>query len=532
MAYTGSVVRLPLGQRGFSGSRNPTQMQVDHLQYVEGMSLDGGLIQKDGGADKLNSAALGTPSIVRSGISWSPLASLNRDVVFLSSGNIRKDTGVGNFAASMEAGLNDASEPAPSFVVGGGESVGQPRKLFMFSSTNQVRVVLADGNSTAAISTPPADWSGAGNFPTFGVLHEGRIWGGGNASDPHRVYYSTPTNHQDYTGALSGSLSIFPGKGERLVGGVSFRGFLILFKYPRGIYTITTNDPAPTGWRVEELTDAVGSVNQQCIIQIDNDVLYMDNGGNFHLLSATSAFGGIQTSNISQIADISEFMRSEIDLTHIRRATGIWYATKQQAWFSLSGINQSQNNTRIMIDMSSPQTGVRFLVSRRDIPVSLWMRPDALGVMKPAHGDDVGFVWLMDRTTKNKDGVGYNLSFETANTDLGFADPKLATVTKNFDFLEVVFEPQGDWDLIVQVIVDDTPGPPLLYSMGSSGGAPLGSFILDTSILGSTSIGSIRKRIAGSGRRIRILVDNAGVDQNVAVSDFFLSFRGGDERNK
>lgn len=531
MAYTGLVIPLPVGVQGFSGSRNATQLQAGHFQSVEGITLEGGLIQKDGGAIKMNSTALGAPSVVISGINYSPIADATRDAVFLSNGSILKDSGTGTFPTTLVSGLNSTRDPPPYFMMGGGEATGSPRSLFLFSSVNQVQVVDGDGSTMAAIATPPADWAGGGNFPTFGVIHEGRLWGGGNASDPHRIYYSNPADHQDFTGAGSGTISIFPGRGERLVGGISFRGLLVLFKYPRGIYLIDTSNPTASSWRVTELTSAVGSVNQHCIVPIDNDTLYMDSGGNLHLLSATDAFGGLQTSNISQNDDISEFMRNSVNLAQIKRAVGLWYGTKQQAWFGLPAIGSNDNSIRLVVDRSYPPVPFRFLTSRRDNPISMWLRPDAAGTYKPVHGDLVGFVWLMDTDARNKGGAAYTASFETANMDLGFVDPKLATMDKAGDFLELIFEPQGDWDLIVQVIWDDIPGPPMLYSMGGAGAA-LGSFTLGTDVLGSTSIRSIRKRIAGSGRRLRIMVENQGLDQNIAISAFYLSFRTMDERGR
>ena len=529
MAYTGAVVRLPIGLQGFSGSKNPTQLQSGHFQYVEGIVLDGGLLQKEGGAEKLNATALGGGSVVTSGINWSPLANVHRDVVFLSNGDVLKDNASGLFATTLISGLVSTRDPPPWFVVGGGELTGAPRTLFLFSATNQVHAVDGDGAVMAPIAVPAADWAGTGNFPTFGIIHENRLWAGGNASDPHRMYYSNPEDHQDFTGPSSGTLPIYPGKSERLVGGISFKGLLVLFKYPRGIYMVTTTDPSPSGWMVDELSSAVGSVNQHCIVPIDNDTIYLDNGGNVHLLSATNAFGDAETSNISQFADIGEFLRSNVNLSQIRRSVGMWYGTKQQIWFGLPLGTSSDNSLRLIGDFSTPQVGVRYLLSRRDTPISMWMRSDVASVQKPAHGDLLGFVWRMDTEARNKDGAGYPASFETANMDMSFIDPKMATLNKTGDFIEIIFEPQGDWDLTVQVVWDDVPGPPILFSMGGEG-APLGSFILDTDVLSSTAIRSIRRRIAGSGRRLRILIDNQGVDQNISISDFYLSFRAMDER--
>ena len=537
MAYRGSVIRLPIGMQGFNGSRNPSQLQPGHLSAVEGISLDGGLIQKEGGASKLNSVAIGDPSIVVSGISYSPTVDAWREVVFLDNGKILKDDGTGLFATTLATSLIDVRLPPPYFLPAGGESTGSPRTLFMFSATNQVRFMDGDGTSMAAISTPAADWAGAGNFPTFGVVHENRVFAGGNASDPHRLYYSYLTDHTNFSGASAGSLSIFPGKGERLCGAVSFKGLLVVFKYPRGIYFVTTTDPSPAAWRVDTLTTAVGSVNQHCIVPIDNDTLYMDAVGNFHLLSATNAFGGVQTSNISQIADIADYMRSNLDTAEIKRSTGIWYGEKQQAIFALPIVdtiiepNGPDNRLKMTIDFSNPQIGIRFLPSRRDTAVSLWRRRNSDGTFKPAHGDNEGFVWLMDQEARNKGGAAYTASFETANMDLSFVNPILATKDKSGDFLEIAFENQGDWELAVTIYWDGVPSPTLLYRMGGNGSG-LGSFTLDTDVLGSDGVSSIRKRIVGSGRRIKIKCENTGVDENIALSDFYLSFRVNDERQR
>src|SRR5690606_9439057 len=100
-------------------------------------------------------------------------------------------------------------------------------RLFLFSAANQVRVLNGTDNSMATLTAVPSDWSG-GAFPTFGVLHSGRIFAGGNSSDPHRIYYSTIGNHRDFSGTGAGTLPVYPGEGEAIVGGMSFRGALVL----------------------------------------------------------------------------------------------------------------------------------------------------------------------------------------------------------------------------------------------------------------------------------------------------------------
>jgi hypothetical protein len=532
MAYRGVVARLPVGAQGFTGTANPSQAGPGHLLYVDGAELDQGIIRKEGGASKLNSSAIGGGVTIISGINWSPAASTYYDAVFTSDGEIRRDTGGGTFTHAYITGLNAPRDPPPWFLVAGGESVGSARRLMCFSATNQVKTVSGTADTMANIGSPPADWSSS--FPTFGILHANRVFAGGNASDPHRIYYSTVGDHTDFVGSGAGSLSVFPGEGEGIVGALSFRGALIVFKYPKGIYIVQTVDPSPINWGVSPVSRQVGTLNQHTIVPIENDVLYMDRFGGLHQLSATNEFGDINTSNLGLVQDINPFMRDNINLALMKRAQAIWYANKRQAWIALPRNGSTDNDFRLIIGFNSfDQEGnqvPRFFMSRRDIPVSMWLRPTSNGVEKPVHGDNEGFIWTMDEDSRNKEDQPYTIRMETSNTDLGFLDQSLATKMKSGQFLELAFEPKGDWFLDVEVYWDDVLTEVLQYQMGSPSGAALDAFVLDSDVLTSLSVKSIRKKISGSGRRIKLVIENTGVNQDIAISEFHLSFVPGDER--
>lgn len=533
MSYRGLVIPLPVGQQGFTGTENPSQAGPGHFLFVDGVELEAGVIRKEGGAVKFNSSALASGATIVSGINWTPTANNRRDVLFADTGVVLKDTGAGTFSTTMVSGLNNAREPPPWFVAAGGETVGADRKLYMFSLSNQVQVAAADSNTMAAIGTPAADWTGANNFPTFGVPHGLRLWAGGNNSDPHRLYYSTLTNHSDFTGAGSGTLAIFPGEGERLVGAVSFRGALVVYKFPAGIYIVNTSDPTPANWTVTPLTRAVGTLNQHTLVQVENDVLYLDVGGDTHALSTTQEFGDYTTSDIGDLESIHSFMRRNVNTAELRRAQGIWYAKKQQAWWAMPLLGTEENNLRFITlieAIANQQQPIRrFFMSRRDICVSMWVRPDVNEIPIPVVGDIDGFVWLLDRDARTKDGAGYDMIFETANTDFGFFDQELATRMKAGQFLEIVFEPRGDWDLTVEVFWDDLLTDTLLFNMGSTGAA-LGSFILDTDVLAASSVRTLRKPMKGSGRRLRLVAANSGVGQDISLANFYVHLTPMDER--
>jgi hypothetical protein len=529
MAYRGQIVTLPVGLQGFSGSRNPSKMGPGHFSYVENVDIDGGVLVKEGGADKLNATELESGEMVLAGINWSPSGQLHHDVVIMGNGTALKDTGAGTFATSLVTGLSTPTVYPPFFVPAGGESVGATRKLFMCMESDQMQVVSGTANTMADISAPAADWSAS--FPIFGVLHNLRLWAGGNANDPHRIYYSTLGAHQDFTGAGSGTLSIYPGEGEALVAGISFRGLLLLFKRPRGIYVVDTRDPTVANWQVQKLNSAVGAAGPWCVVQISNDIVILDQSGNFHLMTAVNDFGDINASNIGVISDIPSFMRSEASLGSIQKAVGAWYPSRSKAWFMVPSAGSLVNNMRIMADFSDPQAGPRFLLSRRDIGSALWMRPDASGVDKPTLGDDAGFVWLMDTEDRNKDGVAYDFAFDTSETDFSFAEPLLGAKSKSGQFLEITADLLNNTQLSITPLWDGEPADPISMVLGG-GGAALGSFTLDVDELASAGIITKRVRLTGSGRRLKLMVENTTLDDEVRLSEVKVQFTVADERTQ
>lgn len=529
MAYRGQTVTLPVGLQGFSGSRNPSKMGPGHFSYAEGVDYDGGVLVKDGGAEKLNATELGSGASIIAGTNWSPAAGDYHDIVFLDTGDVLKDTGAGTFATTVATALDTPTVYPPIFATGGGETVGNARKLFMFSEAEQVQVLPGTSDTMADISDPAADWTAA--FPIAGCLHDLRMWAWGVASDPHRLYYSDTADHEDFAAGTSGTLSIYPGEGEIIVAAASFRGLLLVFKRPKGIYVVDTRDPTVANWQVQKLNGAVGAAGPACVAQISNDLLFLDKGGNFHLMSAVQDFGDINTSNIGQISDISAFMRVESSLANLHKSVGIWYAARSKAWFMVPRIGSVNNDLRLMVDFNDPQVGPRFLPNRRDVGISAWMRPDALGVERPTLGDDEGFVWLMDQEERNKDGDAYDFNFETSESDLSFADASLSAKSKNGEFLEVVADIINETELTVTPLWDGQPADPINFSLGGAGAA-LGSFVLDVDALSAAGIVTARKRLTGSGRRIKLAVENSAPDDEVRLSEVRLSFQVADERTK
>ena len=525
MGFRGLIATLPTGLQGFNGSRNPSKLGPGNFSACEGVDIDGGVLIKDGGAEKVNASALSAG--IMAGINWSASPGVNYDVVFLEDGDVLRDDGTGTFATTLAAALDVPTLFNPFFVVAGGEAVGEPRKLFMFSESNQVQVVEGTGATFAAIADPPADWSAS--FPICGCLHENRLWGAGNAGDPHRLYYSMATDHGDFVDASAGTLSIFPGEGDQIVGIKSFRGLLLLAKYPRGLYIVDTRDPDRSNWRVDKLNDAVGGASPHAFLQISNDMLILDSAGNFHLASTIDDISDIRTSDAGRLQDIGTFMRANVNLGGLRKANGLWYAAKSKAYFMVPLAGATDNGLRVMIDFNEAQVGPRFYLSRRDIGNGMWLRRDSTNVERPTIGDDEGFVWILDQEERNKDGVAYEMSFETAETDFEYIDPDIAARTKNGQYIEITADLISNSQLTVTPVWDGFPGDPIQFQLGNSGAA-LGSFVLDSDALASAGIVTVAHRLPGQGRRLKLMIENNELDDEVRISEIRVGIGVADER--
>ena len=523
MAYTGQISEIVVGLQGLTGTKNQATIQPTQLLQANNLTYESVTMRKEGGAAKYNSSAItSTPSVI-GGHDWNHNGSTQRMIIMTSNGKLLKDAGDGSFGTTLKTGLT-TTNVVPVFVEGGKEAAANDRSLYVFTGSNQVQELNADAATTTDISDPPTDWGST--YPTFGLNHENRLWGGGNNNDPHRIYYSTTTNHEDFSD--NNSISVFPGEGQRIVGGISFKGVLILWKFPKGIYLVDTTDPTIANWKVAKLSDSIGGVSALGHTNIDDDVVFVDSSGSFHIISAITEFGNLGTRSLSDVSDMNPFIRDNFNLGNLEQTRAIFYPAKREVHFAMQGIGNTTNSHRVVVDFSAPQTP-RFRVSDRDTPVSLWLKEDSDNVPRLTMGDNDGFVWNLDQEARSApSGTGYQGLFQTPHLDLSHIDPILASKQKIFDFLELLVEPKGNWNLSVDVIIDGETHETVQFNMGSEGAA-LGSFVLDTSKLGGNQILNRRKQLTGSGSRISLVGYNSGDGQDFSVAKFLLYYRLGGE---
>jgi hypothetical protein len=149
-------------------------------------------------------------------------------------------------------------------------------------------------------------------------------------------------------------------------------------------------------------------------------------------------------------------------------------------------------------------------------------------------GDNAGMVWRLDQDGRDKAGAGYEGRAQSVPLDFSHADPALALKRKNGQFLEVVYEPRGDWPVYFDVEWDGRTVQTIPVNMGPGGGAVLGStFVLGTAVLGSPmGLRIARRRLVGSGYRLALTARNAIAGQDFSIAKLRVGCVLGDERSR
>lgn len=525
MPFSGDVAEIVPGVMGLTGSRSTARVKPGHLIHANNIEYFSGTVRKEGGALKYNSSVISGAPAVLGGHDWWPDAGTQRMVVLLSDGTLKKDTGSGAFATTLASGLT-VTDVTPVFVDGGQELAANVRKLFLFTGLNQCKVLAADGVTAVDIASPPVDW--ATRRPVCGEVHENRLWG----ASRHTVYYSLPTNHEDFLTAGAGNLLVYPGVGDDIAAMLSFKGMLLIFKRPIGIYAIDTSNTNTALWRVSKVNENIGVASPRSVTQIDDDVVFETRISSLHLLSAIREFADVKSSSITAAQDMDSFTRENLSKSNVRFSQISYYQDKREVHILASTLNAAAETRdfRVVLDMNDPAV-MKFRTSDFMLNRSIWLRRDTRGIHKPVVGDNSGFVWLLDDPGMTKDGAGYTGAFQTPHLDLSHIDGKLGTINKIGKFLEVIGDPEGNWLLTVEVYWDGVLKQTIQFNLATAGAA-LGAFTLGTHALGGNRVSRKRRRLVGSGKHISLLGRNGTPGEGFSVIKFNLYFKRGGESER
>lgn len=530
MAYIGNQYPIPLGYYGLVTDLPPADIPRGALILANNVSFETGNITKAPGSRRYNSSALDGSVVALH--DWWPNSTFQRLIAVTSAGSIYRDIGDNTFSSgvAITTGLLSLT-PNAVFVEGGAETQGRDKKLFLFTGTNQLKVLSGDSIVFGDVDLPAADWTDS-VYPRFGFTHRGRMW----AFYGNRWVASTTGDHEDFQSGTILTGAIYPGEGGELIGGWIFKGRPFVFKEGGFVYYLDDSDPDSENWIWRKIANNFGLASPHSVIETTNDMLTLNESGALISYSAVDTYGGVDSADVFKLLNIAEFIRNKTSLAGIRETHALYYEDKKQLFITSRSAYKTSNDLLLHFDFNKQNT--RVSLWDKDSVVCLAKRKDLNGVQRPIYGDANGYVYLMDREDRLTHSTAYKGEFKTAHHDFRDLDPVLAKKNKIFDHLAVEFIPQGNWDLSIDVFIDGKFIETIPFKMeissngldsftlGSGGGSglttPEGG---DGDPLGREESQTLIKPLHGTGRRIAFRCRQAGSNQNFSLASLIVGFR-------
>lgn len=509
---------IPAGRDGISRMKNLGLLRSSHLAYADGVTAERFIFEKIPGAAKVNTVALSGDVLAHWDFIYGTPAAQEL-VAYL-------DDGATGAIVTVDAGGLDATVKAalttggfPWFEEGW---TGSAKALYLFNGLDAPQVYLGGGGASTDLPDPSPDW--AANKPAAASKTRERMVAWGNLNFPHNLYLSVPGNHNDFKGPESAVERVFPGEGEKITAGKFFKERFYIGKFPHGIFYLDDSDVSIANWERDRVTDSIGTAGPGCFLDIGDDLLILGTDGYFYALSQIRTQGQVEVPPFMP-QETSEFIKEKLNLNYLHKVRSIWFGHKRQAWFAVPTGVSTFCNAILIFDLMD-QTNAKFLYSSRDVCPSLTVRRTSLtAVRKPSFGDNDGFIWQGDQTARTKDGEGYTAQYETVPSAIIPGGVHRA----NLEELQVVMQPQGNWDLTIETQRDGQVGQTLAFSMQTPGAA-VGSISLDSDVLAGQVIANTKHRLEGDCHYLKLIGKNENASENFAVMSHIVRYTRGNER--
>jgi hypothetical protein len=348
--------------------------------------------------------------------------------------------------------------------------------------------------------------------------HQGRLLLN-EKTRPYRWHYSAPGDPETNGGyGDSGSGDLFVGDNDPL--GITaffptFAGDLYISKY-RKISRIRGLIP---DYEVDTFTEDLGCVGQDAVCSVDQrDVVWRSDKG-IHSLQATQKFGSVETQFLSH--DIQEavngngllaFDSSRLNYTKLK------YLPQNNLVFlavTESRIGGAKNNCLWLLDTKNWQWASRWPMSCE----SIWVGDDS----------DRRRLYIgsgTNRVYKAFTGNRYDTSEANASTAISWLVKtgkillnKSALVKSSVLGLYLSYTPLGVQTITASVQVEGVSAQGVNFPDSGSGGLLGSTFIMGTSLMGSTGVFGARKRtIKGYGRQVQVTLTESGLNSQFEIA--------------
>jgi hypothetical protein len=564
--YTGQTILIQLGEGGLFTDHPQSRIPPTKLIEARDITLTNGYVEKAPGSKRWNQTNNITgDTTVSSGINafaeFFPSPDNQRVIVLGSDGTLYKfNSPYERITLTPETGsVTPLTMGTKTHIaIGGNEAIGKNKKAFIFTGLSQVQVVDGDAITYRAIKTPAADWSSS--YPTYGFVYRSRLWCFGNTNLPDFLYCSTFQDFENFTTGSSDAASkyfdVFPGEGDGIIGAFVFKNRLFICKRPGGLYQLNDDSVSPSNWYFTRVNADIGLASAHSVAQMFDDALLFNNQGTATILSAAFQFGNIKSADLFNNAGVERYFRLLISGYGLKNTQALYYPDRKQVYFTAQSKSGSQNDTVIVLDMFNKESQIS--VNDKDQPNYLGLIQDDATISRPYYASSDGNIYSLDAKNRAAQytfagqyvvdgymdsgyvvdasigGYAYNMIAQTPHFDFGFADPAVGLKTKRFEFLELTFQPTGDWSVTADIYIDSEFKESIDFNLLRD--HPLGvsgytkGFQLDVDRLDADTPKSVRKPLHGQGRTISIKLRSDGFSQDIKLQSMMIYFKVSDER--
>jgi hypothetical protein len=513
------------------------QLKAENVMY----EVDGG-VRKSGGTEFFFANSFnGLPSVNGMVDFWLDVnGTVSQNFIMVTStGEIYKDDLDGTFTA-ITGTASLGSDPIPIFCVAGD-------LLTIWFSNNTTPLKYSGTGDVVALGGTPPVGRGA-------VYHAGRLWVWGANANPSRLFYSGFGNIEEWT-TDSGSIDIQPGDGDRIVGAISFREKLFVFKGPNigSIHTISGTSPTGSdGFSRKRFNRGIPLQTHNSLLEIGNDILFMSPRG-IHSLAATEAFGSFTGKEETRF--LKKFFREQINTTRLDRVWAVDYSQKSCAMWTMTQAGSSTNDKVLGLSyIRHEEEGYKpFTWGGRSCVSAAIRKSPTTDLDEVIFGTNVGAVLRQDTTARavavfatsglvlDQDaldssvlggsvaGVAYNMHLRTPQLLIGQHDalgkprPDQAVTLYSMYMRSISV---GNHDINVSLTRDNEDAEQYKFNQGQT------SFRLDRSALDVGTLGGEQMRlvysdppVVGSCRALQIEITQGGLSEDAHILEIGLMIK-------
>ena len=333
-----------------------------------------------------------------------------------------------------------------------GTALGTDGKMDAFQADNEIYFLLDGSNVQSWDGSTLTDEGATASDPpqgSTGLYKFGRAFISGVSANPNLVYYSNQS-----TGAGLGAGAWLTtqnvaikgiGSGDRIVAIVPFRRADILVFTEKSIWNIDITDSTPSNWVVTEVHPKLGCGARDTVRVVGNDVIFMDQNGNFRTLLRT-----VEDLNAGVDAiPLSQGIQGHIDTFSAPNLANASATSFGRLYFVAVTLSASENDALFIYDTvtkawTGPWTG--WLAT--NYAVSTVEGGKEKLYFGNAGSTSEAFYYAIDTFTD--DGTAIEMVETSKKYDFG--DNR---IDKMFQSIEIIAESTGNSDIKVECQIDD-----------------------------------------------------------------------------